>query len=339
VLLLLVPLAVITVLGVKLATSRIIADAQKQSEATMLHWFELSSPTPRRLDERFTDADGDLVADTPQASELQQSPTTLKFCYIAGPDAEDERAAWQDLVAHLSKAVGRPIEMVAFHTTNEELDALANRSVQIAGFNTGAVPVAVASSGFVPAVTFGKENGSFGITMELIVPAESEIGKLPELKGHTVTFTSRDSNSGCKAALALLQDNELLPMKDYMWKFSGGHEESIKGVASGRYDAAPVASDLLQRAISAEVVKKDDVRSIYESEEFPPATIGYAYDLAPELAASIRKALIEFNPQGTSLQRQFDAAGATRFVPIAYKQDFALIRRIDDAFRKPLKDN
>ena len=331
-----VPLAIIIALAVKVATNQIVAQAQRQSEQSMLHWFELSTPAPRGLDPRFADNDQDLVADVPSDLTQQFSPEKLIFAYVAGPDAEEERAAWQDLVAHLARVTGKPVEVAAFHTTSEQLEALDKRALHITGLNTGAVPAAVASAGFVPVCTFGKEDGSFGITMQMIVPAKSALQKITDLKGRTVAFTTRDSNSGCKAALALLRDNNLLPFRDYLWKFSGGHEESIKGVAEGRYDAAPVASDLLQRAITGGVINSDDVRVLYESEKFPPATVGYAHYLAPELAAKIREGLSGFQPEGTSLEKLFRSSNATRFVPVSYKQDYALIRRIDDAFRKPV---
>jgi phosphonate transport system substrate-binding protein len=334
-----VPLAIAVLVAVKVTTNQIVAQAQRHSEETMLHWFELSAPTTRGLDAQFTDADNDLVADIPSDAASQESPHRLVFSYVAGPDAEDERATWQDFTALLAQLTEKPVDTVAFHTTNEQLDALTKHELHITGLNTGAVPAAVASAGFVPVCTFGKGDDTFGITMQLIVPAKSELHKIADLKGHTIGFTTRDSNSGCKAALALLRDNELLPFRDYLWKFTGGHEESIKGVAEGRYDVAPVASDLLQRAIAGGIIEAGSVRVLYESEKFPPATLGYVNDLTPELASKIRHAFAEFSPQGTSLEKQFRSTDATKFVPVSYKQDFALIRRIDDAFRKPAAKN
>jgi phosphonate transport system substrate-binding protein len=171
--------------------------------------------------------------------------------------------------------------------------------------------------------------------MQFIVPVGSSIQKLDDLKGRTVTFTTRDSNSGCKAAIALLHDHELLPQRDYSWKFSGGHEESIKRIVAREYQVAPVASDLLQRAVTTGAVEPDQFRIIYESERFPPVTFGYAHDLTDELAADISKAFLEFDGHGTSMQKTFEDSSTSRFVPLSYKQDYALIRRIDAAFRKP----
>jgi hypothetical protein len=55
------------------------------------------------------------------------------------------------------------------------------------------------------------------------------------------------------------------------------------------------------------------------------------------LAAGIRKAFLEFSCHGTSLQNRFDASHTTKFVPLSYKQDYALVRRIDAAFREPAR--
>ena len=169
----------------------------------------------------------------------------------------------------------------------------------------------------------------------MIVPAQSQVESLADLRNKTIAFTTRDSNSGCKAAMALLREHEMLPLRDYLWKFSGSHDESIKGVASSYYQAAPVASDLLEREIAHGDISSDSVRTIYESERFPPATLGYVCFLNPELGEKIGTAMLEFDWRGTSLEKQFSSSGVVRFVPVSYKQDFALIRRIDDAFREP----
>ena len=315
----------------------VVHRATQKSQDAMLHWFELTTPTPRGLDPSYRDEDHDLTADPPKDPAGRRSPDVLLFAFVAGPTAEDELRDWKDFVDHLSRITGKPVETRIYDTTADQQAAIKDGELHVAAFNTGAVPAAVASAGFVPFCTFGQDDGSFGIKMQFIVPAKSSIQKLEDIKGHSVAFTTRDSNSGCKAALALLQDNDLLPQRDYSWQFSGSHEESIARIAAGEFKVAPVASDLLQRALGAGTVKAEQIRTIYESERFPPVTLGYAYDLADDLAAKIRQAFFEFDRHGTSLQRRFDDSQTTKFVPLSYKQDYALIRRIDSAFRKPTR--
>jgi len=320
---------------VKVAESWIADQSKRQNEQSILQWFELATPTPRTLDTRFVDADHDLVADAPKDPSKRRSPDVLVFSFVAGPTAEEELSDWKDFITHLSSVTGKPVETVVFASNGEQQAAMEKGTLHITAFNTGAVPAAVASSGFVPVCTFGHDDGSFGIKMQFIVPARSPIQKLEEVKNHSVTFTTPDSNSGCKAALALLQDHNLLPQRDYSWRFSNAHEESILGVAKGQYEIAPVASDLLQRAIASGLIQDDQIRIVYESERFPPATMGYAYDLTDPLAENIRKAFLEFDYRGTSLEKRFGESNTSKFVPLSYLQDYALIRRIDAAFRKP----
>jgi phosphonate transport system substrate-binding protein len=307
--------------------------SQRESERAAAHLFRLTTPTPRGLDARFSDADGDLVADPPASASARRSPEKLIFSFVAGPEAERQIIDFKDFGAELSRVIGKPVETAVFPTIEQQQAALAKGALHVTAFNTGAVPAAVASGGFVPVCTFGADDGTFGITMKIIVPTKSTIQKIDDLKGRTITFTTLDSNSGCKAAVVLLQDKNVLPSRDYKWTFSADHEFSIKGIAAGEYEAAPVASDLLQRAISKGTIKPEAIRVIYESERFPPATFGYAYDLSDELAAKIRQAFLEFKPKGSSLAKRFEDSLAAKFVAVSYKQDFALVRRIDSAFQ------
>ena len=309
------------------------ADRGEANDEKVIERLGLTAAIPSRLDSRFTDADGDLVADVPKDADSQLDPDVLVFSYVAGPNASEELATWQEFKEHLSRATGKPVETVAFASVSEQLQALASGKLHVSGFNTGAVTSAVTTCGFVPACTLGRDDGKFGSSMRFIVRADSPIKAVQNLKGRTVAFTLPDSNSGCRAAIVLLREYNLLPQRDYKWRFSGSHQESIKGVASGLYQTASVSDDLLQRALAAGDVESDAIRTIYESERFPPATIGYAYNLTPELADKIRQAFLDFSWKDTGLEKQFGASGATRFVPVSYKQDFALVRRVDDSFR------
>jgi phosphonate transport system substrate-binding protein len=78
-------------------------------------------------------------------------------------------------------------------------------------------------------------------------------------------------------------------------------------------------------------VPADAVRVIYTSERFPPAALGHAHDLVPELTEAIRTTLLEFEWAGTGLEAAL-GSDATKFVPVSYKDDFAIVRRIDDTY-------
>ncbi len=308
--------------------------AQAQFEADMLD--KLLTPASMKAIKSiaYKDADGDLLADFP-ADDATVEPETLVFSYVgAAEESEGEAATWADLVAALGEATGRPVEYKHYKSTDEQIAALASGELHIVGLNTGSVPRAVELAGFHPVCTLGRDDGSFGYTMKLLTRAKGGVAKPHDLKGKEIAFTTPDSNSGCKAAVEyLMNDEQLLPERDYKWGFTFGHEASVKELIAGEHDAAPVASDLLDKMVDDGEVSDADVKVIYESERFPPAAIGYAYNLSPELREQITDALLGFNWEGTSVAAKYGPSGASKFVPISYKDDWANIRRINSAVR------
>jgi phosphonate transport system substrate-binding protein len=171
-----------------------------------------------------------------------------------------------------------------------------------------------------------------GIThTEIIVPASSPIQSLADVRSRTMTYTTPTSNSGFKAPiLALMEKSDLHPGEDYNIVYSQGHEQSIKLIATRQAEVAAVASDMLKLASDAGDIKPGDYRVIYKSESFPTGCVGYSHRLKPELAGKIREAMLSFDWKGTALEKQLVSA-KTQFVPANYKDQFALLRRIDDA--------
>jgi phosphonate transport system substrate-binding protein len=329
--LLLIPL-IVAVAGFVLYQRYLIeAQARQLSNQLMLEKLGLGKPIQNRLDPRFKDADGDLVADPP-AADQQVDPDTLIFSYVGSKDAPEQQEVWQQFLDALAVATGKKVEYLSIDSPDEQLRALKNGQLHIAGLNTGNVPRAVTACGFVPVCTLGIPDGSFGYKMQIIVPANSTVQKVEDLRGKRIALTDRLSNSGFKVPLVLLKDEfGLQPERDFMWSFTFSHDESIRGIAAGDFEAAPVASDMLARAISHGEIKPEQFRTIYESERFPPAALGYVYNLKPELAEKVVEVFSTFKWPGTALEKEFAPANVSAFVPINYKDDWSLIRRIDDA--------
>jgi phosphonate transport system substrate-binding protein len=279
---------------------------------------------------QFEDADGDLVADSP-ADDQCISPDSIVFSFIASEENRDQAAIWKEVMDALAQRLERPVQYVHFSRTDDQLAALKSGQLHVTVLNTGTVPTAVRTAGFVPLCTFADGDGSYGYTMQIIVPESSDIQEPAQLKGRTVTFTRPNSNSGFKAPLVLLMnDFNLRPERDYQWAFSLGHEESIAGIAGGKFQAAPVASDVLQRVAARGEVDPQRYRSIYESKRFPPATVGYVYNLPSELREGIQETLLGFNWDETALAQEYGEGG--KFVAVSYQEDWEGTREIDEAF-------
>ena len=114
--------------------------------------------------------------------------------------------------------------------------------------------------------------------------------------------------------------------------FRSKHDNSITGVATGDYDAAPVASDVFKRMASRGQIKEDDFRVIWRSETFPTSSFAYAHDLKPELAEKLKACFHDFKFTA-EMTKEFN--GNTRFVPITYQKNWEVVRRVAEGSGTP----
>ncbi|MGH7322410.1 MAG: phosphate/phosphite/phosphonate ABC transporter substrate-binding protein [Candidatus Rokuibacteriota bacterium] len=281
------------------------------------------------LDRRFCDRNGDLVADAPTDPKQWVDPTTLIFAYTPVEDPEVYRKVWDGFLQHMEKITGKKVTFFPVQSNAAQIEAMRAGRLHVAGFNTGANPLAVNCAGFVPFAMMADKDGTFGYEMEIITRVDSGIAKIEDLKGRTLAFTAPTSNSGFKAPSALLKGEfHLQADKDYKTAFSGKHDASILGVVNKDYDAAAIANTVLARMATRKVVDPSKLRSIYKSQTFPTTGYGYVYNLKPELAEKVKQAFFTFPWEGSPLQKEFKD---DKFVPISYKENWEVIRKIDRA--------
>lgn len=285
-----------------------------------------------QLDDRYTDKDGDLIADIPEDESKQIDPSTLIFAYTPVEDPAVYKEAWSDFLTHLEEVTGKKVQFFPVQSNAAQIEAMRAGRLHIAGFNTGSNPLAVACAGFRPFTIMASEDGSFGYEMEIITHPDSGIEDVEGIKGKELAFTSQTSNSGYKAPSAILKaDYGMVAGDDFEPVFSGKHDNSILGVANKDYPAAAIANSVLERMLQREVVTKDQIKTLYTSQTFPTTGYGIAYNLKPELQEKIKEAFFSFDWEGTSLEEEFAKSGEAKFIPITFKEHWEVIRKIDDA--------
>lgn len=291
-----------------------------------------AGPAVAQLSARYSDVDGDLVADLPIDQADWRDPRVLIFAYTPVEDPALYSRVWDEFIAHLEALTGKEVRFFPVQSNAAQLEAMRAGRLHVAGFSTGSTPVAVNCVGFVPFTLMAAEDGSFGYQMEIITYPGSGIRSPEDLTGRQLAFTSPTSNSGFKAPSTLL-DSEfgLAPERDFATTFSGSHDNSILGVVNEDYEAAAIANEVLHRMQARGVVSPEAYRSIYTSLTFPTTAYGLAHDLDPDLQGRIREAFFSFDWQGTALQKEFAEAGMNQFIPINYREHWQVIRTIDAA--------
>jgi len=307
-------------------------EAKKVTDVTPT--FQVSTDYPVKLDQKFKDADGDLVADAPTDAAQQLDPDVLIFTTL-GSDAKEEEA-WADFITHLKEVTKKEVKvMPRTFLRKEQFEEIAQGNLHVLALNTGSVQPAVNIGGFVPVCVMGDADGKFGYEMEIIVPSDrTSINSLQDLKGKRVGFANFQSHSGFKLPVVTLWEAGMLYERDYQFTYTGGQSGSVRDVKMKRCDAAGVANDVLKRDLAKGTLLPSDYRTIYTSGTLPPACFGHVNTLKPELAAKIREAFLEFPWAGTSLEKTYKDANHVKFVPINYAKDWAGVRSTDESLRK-----
>lgn len=282
------------------------------------------------LDKLYCDRNGDLVADLPTDPKKIVDPPTLIFSYTPVEDPAVYQKVWEGFIKHLEKTTGKRVVFFPVQSNAAQYEAMRSGRLHVAGVNAGGNATAVNCAGYVPFAMMASKDNSFGYEMEIIVPADSLIEKPSDLKGHKIAFTDATSNSGFKAPSAILKaDFNLEAKRDFEPVFSGKHDNSILGVVNKDYEAAAVANSVLNRMIDRKAFNPAKIRSIYKSATFPTTGYGHAYNLDPKLVERIKDAFFSFPWEGSALAAEFKKEA--KFIPIEYKKDWAVLRKIDEA--------
>ena len=284
-------------------------------------------PHRGELDAAFCDANKDLVADLPTDPKRLKNPGTLVFSFTPLEDPSVYEKAFDPFVKYLTQCSGKKAVFFSVQSNSAQIEAMRSGRLHLAFFSTGTTNFAVNVAGAVPFAIRADDKGAHGFNLILIVRKDGPIQTITDLKGKKVAHTSPSSTSGNAAPRALFPALGVTPEKDYQVLFSGKHDQSIMGVLSGDYDAAPVASDIFHQMVKRGVIKESDFRIIYTSEKFPVNSLAYAHDLEPGLRDRIVKCVFDYKFD-SELSKGME--GATHFAPITYQKDWAIVRKVGE---------
>lgn len=319
---------------------------------------------------RYTDANGDLVADTPADAKM---PTELFFCEIPGPNPAQDEETWKGFLAHMTQATGLPCKYLkktpvavappGFAATpppdpdgkeveddvgvvksfGSQLNALSDGHLHITAFTTGQVRQAVNAAGFRPLVVPATAEGKFTYQVKVLVPANSPAKGMGDLRGKRLSVSGLSSHSSAKAPIMhLYQEHKMLPEKDYQVLKPGRYDLAIAQLVNGDTDAVCLASDLLDRELArgelTEEEKKRGLVRLTAANHKVLLTFDKEYPkLCFGVSHRLPEPLVDKIKAGFAsfkfegkVGEKYAADKVVKFQPIEYKEAWASVRDVDD---------
>jgi phosphonate transport system substrate-binding protein len=160
----------------------------------------------------------------------------LRISAIPDEAPTELQRKFKPLGEYLSKETGMKVEFTPVTDYAAVVEALATKKIDMAwlgGFTY--VQTKIRTSGTANPIIQRVEDEKF--TSVFIVPADSSLKSLSELKGKTIAFGSPSSTSGHLMPRYFLMQAGINPDKDFKnIAFSGAHDATVAFVASGKAD-------------------------------------------------------------------------------------------------------
>lgn len=141
-------------------------------------------------------------------------------------------------------------------------------------------------------------DGTKGYHSVLWVKAASSFKKIEDLKGRNLCLVDPNSTSGNNVPRFAMNKMGIDPDKFFgKVTFAGSHENAVLGVQQGTCDAAfnwwnDENESNLQRMARKKMVKADDFRMIFKSDQIVNSPMAYLADMPAELKAKIKDAVL-----------------------------------------------
>ncbi|MCK2125944.1 putative selenate ABC transporter substrate-binding protein [Thauera aromatica] len=153
-------------------------------------------------------------------------------------------------------------------------------------------------------------------TSKFIVPADSPVKSLSELKGKTFAFGSPSSTSGHLMPRFFLLEDGIDPDKDFARiAFSGAHDATVAFVASGRAEAGVLNASVMDKLIEKGDANASRVKVIATTPPYYDYNWTVRPGLDPALREKIANAFLKLDPADPAHKELMALQRASKFVP------------------------
>jgi len=247
------------------------------------------------------DSEGDSTSNNANSqAQSSENPTVDKLTFAFQPQENPESLApdAEKLASFLTDQIGINSEVFLPTTYAGVVEALRSENADVAYFSGWPYLIAHQKAG-AELLVVEQRNGNPYYHSRWYVRQDSDIEKLSQLEGHSVSFTSPTSTSGYLFPMAEVINNSSMTSDDDPGDFfdnviyAGGYQQSLHALLDGDVDAA-AASDYSFREY-LDQSQRDKLRVLSEQGPVPTHGVAIRGGLPDDITQKVKQALLSLN--------------------------------------------
>ncbi len=249
------------------------------------------------------------------AGGAQAQAGLLRVSAIPDEAPSELQRKFKPLGEYLKARTGLDVQFTPVSDYAAVVEGLAARKIDLAwlgGFTF--VQAKLRTEGQVVPIVQRAEDAKF--TSKFIVPVDSPIKTVADLKGHTFVFGAPSSTSGSLMPRFYLQQQGIVPERDFKTvAFSGAHDATVAFVAAGRAEAGALNASVLDKLVEAKNPNAEKVRVLATTPPFFDYNWTVRPGLDPALVKKLTDAFLALDASKPADKEILDLQRASKFIP------------------------
>ncbi len=225
----------------------------------------------------------------PQISGVVQPPPDFKgkltlkkinAAFIPAEDAGKTLSDNKDLLAYMKQSFGIDVSGAVGTSYTAVIEAMRSKKVDIAFYGPFSYILAHEEANAQALIQGQDKDGKLAVyNSYIIVPADSPIASLSDIRGKSFSFVDPASTSGHLVPSYTLLQKGGLKESDYKPIYAGSHPASYQAVANKKVEAGAIASDIFTSGTAAGTIDASKVKILDTSFPIPGSPIAIRGDI------------------------------------------------------------
>lgn len=278
-----------------------------------------------------------------QAQDWKAKYPELVFASIPDENAAAVTERYSDFVAYLSREIGVPVKLRIAGDYAAVIEGQRAEQIHFAYYGPASYArarmIGVKTTPFAIEVNKGGVKGYYSV---LFVKANSPYQKIEDLKGKNLALVDPNSTSGNNVPRYAMDKMGIKP-EEFFGKvvYSGSHTNALMALNQGTVDVAANLwnndndSELVRMADKG-MVKKEDFRIIYKSDQIVNSPVAYLDSLPADLKKKIEQAFFDAPKKDKAAFEKLSGGKNDPFQPVTHEAYLPIVElnKFVDVLRK-----